>query len=148
MLSAGLTPEQKRLYDAVVKRQIRDFLINRKDLLPDDEKAPFSSDDETIPAKASKKGKGKQGKNGVKRKLGKADTDVDTHVDEQDDDQPKAKRARPSYVEKTEQEFLQALSDGEERQEAEDFEKQRYAHIYNKGETAEDAGKTQSEWRR
>lgn len=132
LLSAALTMEQKKLYDAVIKRQIRDFLLKRKDLLPDEQQPPFSSDDEDVPKKSNnKKAKAAMQQKG-KGKKRKANADTEETEANEDEDAPQAKRSRPSYVEQSEQEFLLSLYSGEEREKAEDFEKLRYGHIYDK----------------
>ena len=45
LLSAPLTVEQKNLYDAVLKRQIRDFLLAKKEILPESETPAFTDDE-------------------------------------------------------------------------------------------------------
>ncbi|KAI9487236.1 MAG: SNF2 family N-terminal domain-containing protein [Benjaminiella poitrasii] len=50
LLYAPLTPAQKNLYDAIIKRDLRDYLIKRKALNPEDD-ADEAKDDEKRPKK-------------------------------------------------------------------------------------------------
>lgn len=124
LLSAPLTVQQKKLYDAVIKRQIREFLLSRKDLLPEGSngKVPFSSDDETettkTPKKGGKKSKASPAKKGTKRKS----------MTETPEGRS-SKRVRPSsYADGSDddEDWLDALDDGTAREKAEEFEERRF----------------------
>lgn len=110
------------MYDAVVKRQIRDFLLKKKDVLPDSDKVAFSSDDETIPKKPTTNKKGGVSTSSKKRKSEAAASAAGSN-----------KRARPSYAEVEDEEFLDSLDDGSAREAAEAFESKRWSHIYASG---------------
>ena len=125
LLSAPLTVQQKKLYDAVLQRQIRDFLLARKDLLPESsDKAHMSLDEEDISSSPGKKSPGKKTSN-KKRKI-----QPPHELNGLLKSSPSAKRARPSYAEVTDDDFLESLDDGTARDEAEDFENKRFGHIY------------------
>lgn len=154
LLSAPLTNEQKRLYDAVLKRQIRDFLLAKKELVPDSEVPNFTTDEEPEtrsnseddgevakvarePAKKAKtavaNGKGKaKAVNGKKRTAEEAKLSSGTATSKGKKNPSSApssaKRARPSYKDVEEEEFLESLDDGTAHAEAARFEKQRYGN--------------------
>lgn len=153
LLSAPLTIQQKKLYDAVIKRQIREFLLSRKDLLPENADgepvAPFSSDDDDMEIiKTVKKG-GKSSKKkaiappspssttgspkrGTKRKSEIANTtSSNKKARESSTTSSSARntRARPSsYVDESsdDEDWLDALDDGTAREKAEELEEKRF----------------------
>ena len=120
LLSAPLTQQQKKLYDAVIKRQIREFLLSNKD--SKDAVVPFSSDedDEEIVRSVKKGGKAKKSKTvspvkeGTKRK---------SELPEKSN-----KRARTtSYIDESDDEnWLDDLDDGTAREKAEKLEEKRF----------------------
>lgn len=120
LLSAPLTEQQKKLYDAVIKRQIREFLLSRKDVNEGD--MTLSSDDEAITSTKKKGGKSKAttpkkvAANSKKRK-----SEVKTP------DSSSNKRSRPSsYVDESDEDWLDGLDDGTAREKAEEFEEKRF----------------------
>lgn len=135
LLSAPLTQEQKKLYDAVLKRQIRDFLLAKKEIVPDSEIPNFTTDEEPETAgdsedddevakvakasAANGKGKGKTSTANKKRTAEQAKLGNGTSA---------SKRGRPSYKDVDEEDFLQSLDDGTAHAEAARFEKERYGN--------------------
>lgn len=152
LLSAPLTVQQKSLYDAVLKRQIRDFLLAKKELIPDTELPNFTTDEEPDTAtasdeddddevtKAAKKatksqkaaaGKGAKGKKRTaeEAKLTNGSASKKGKSSGASTPASASKRARPaSYADVGEQDFLQSLEDGSAHTEATKFEKRRYGN--------------------
>lgn len=154
LLSAPLTAEQKRLYDAVLKRQIRDFLLAKKELVPDTDLPNFTTDEEpetvtasdeddqvTKVAKASAKkaasARGKQqsatGKKRTAEQAKLTNGSASKKKGKASAASPPApasnKRERPtSYADVDEEDFLQSLDDGTAHADAARFEKKRYGN--------------------
>lgn len=142
LLSAPLTEQQKKLYDAVIKRQIREFLLARKDGPSGSKEEDLSSEDEAI----SKFKRGRKSKttpkkttktNGKKRKS-EAVTPPESKSN---------KRSKPtSYAEddEEEEEWLHGLDDGTTREKAEEYEERMFGksrlNMVKNGTDSEDDG--------
>jgi ATP-dependent DNA helicase len=130
LLSAPLTQEQKKLYDAVLKRQIRDFLLAKKEIVPDSEIPNFTTDEEPETAGDSEdddevakvaKASAAKGKASASKKRTAEQAKLGSGSSA-------TKRGRPSYKDVDEEDFLQSLDDGTAHAEAARFEKERYGN--------------------
>jgi ATP-dependent DNA helicase len=161
LLSAPVTLQQKKLYDAVIKRQIRDFLLSKKELLPDSSKengaVPFSEDDEDVPSGPSTpkgNGNGKKGKNALNGSSSKKRKALKDAEENSSASAKKAKtngstpasqkRARPNYAPVSNEEFLDSLDDGSARDAAEAFEQKRFGHLYASAGDAADGSDSEA----
>jgi len=125
LLSAPLSEQQKKLYDAVIKRQIREFLLSGKEG-PTEVKGESSSSEDEVLSRVKRGGKGKTTPkksakiNGKKRK---------SEATSSPDSSRKNKRSRPSSYaedEENEEEWLDGLDDGTTREKAEEFEERMF----------------------
>jgi ATP-dependent DNA helicase len=113
LLYAPLTPQQKELYDAVVNRQIRSFLINRKS---GDSSTPASS------APSTPKPNEVERVTGKRRRSTPLSGMASPAASELDAARPKRKRTRKSYVEKTDEDWFDELDEGNNEAEVEEEE--------------------------
>lgn len=121
LLSAPLTVEQKQLYDAVVNKQIRDFLLARDGKTIGD--APSTSDDEVALAITKKT------KNGKVKSPAKGKKSPKTKTNQPTTNERASRRSRPtSYLDDSsaDEDWLDDLDDGTAREKAEAFERQRF----------------------
>lgn len=143
MLSAALTQEQKTLYDVVVKRQIRDFLLARKDMTVEERQAAIQNGANTPTEDGGlADGDAKEAGDGGEKKVVEEDDEKEvpdkeepktktgkrkyTRRNPEPVEEPKSKRARPSYVEETERQFLKDINSGEARKRAEAIEEAKF----------------------
>jgi ATP-dependent DNA helicase len=104
LLSAPLTTQQKELYDAVINRQIRTFLIDRK-------RGETSLPSSSAPSTPKPKEIERINENG-KRRRSSPRSGLGTPVSDLDTPRAKRKRTRKSYAELNDEDWFKDIDEG------------------------------------